>query len=288
MARIDVGDKAPEFDLEGTGAAPTGSTTVAATGWCSPSTPATSRRSARASSARTGTPRTGWMSSMRRSGGSHRSRSTRTSGSAAKYGLTVPLLADPDRDVIRAYGVLGPGGLVRRSIFIVDPGGHRPVPARRAARAPLPGRRGPRSALAGRRPLAGSHLTATVAPIEPAEFAVERQSRMLAGEALGEGPPIVLLHGITATRRYVVHGSKVLSRARIPTAHLRRARPRSLRSRRHPKRATPIRIWWRTSRSWSERSGGGAGASSWAATRWAPTPRSPTPSNTPSGSRASW
>ena len=41
----------------------------------------------------------------------------------AKYGLTVPLLADPDREMIRAYGVLGPGGMVRRSIFIVDPEG---------------------------------------------------------------------------------------------------------------------------------------------------------------------
>jgi thioredoxin-dependent peroxiredoxin len=40
-----------------------------------------------------------------------------------KYQLTVPLLADPDREVIRAYGVLGPGGLVRRSIFIIDPEG---------------------------------------------------------------------------------------------------------------------------------------------------------------------
>ena len=37
--------------------------------------------------------------------------------------LTVPLLADEDREVIRAYGVGAPGGLVRRSIFIVDPGG---------------------------------------------------------------------------------------------------------------------------------------------------------------------
>lgn len=37
-----------------------------------------------------------------------------------KYGLTVPLLADEDRSVIRRYGVLAPGGLVRRSIFIVD------------------------------------------------------------------------------------------------------------------------------------------------------------------------
>lgn len=39
----------------------------------------------------------------------------------AKHGLTVPLLADPERTMIRAYGVLGPGGMVRRSIFIVDP-----------------------------------------------------------------------------------------------------------------------------------------------------------------------
>jgi 3-oxoadipate enol-lactonase len=51
-----------------------------------------------------------------------------------------------------------------------------------------------------------------VAAIEPVEFAVERESRTLAGEAVGEGPSILLLHGITATRRYVVHGSKVLSR----------------------------------------------------------------------------
>ena len=41
----------------------------------------------------------------------------------AKHGLTVPLLADPERETIRAYGVLGPGGMVRRSIFIVDPQG---------------------------------------------------------------------------------------------------------------------------------------------------------------------
>ena len=41
----------------------------------------------------------------------------------ARHGLTVPLLADPERTMIRAYGVLGPGGLVRRSIFIVDPEG---------------------------------------------------------------------------------------------------------------------------------------------------------------------
>ena len=41
---------------------------------------------------------------------------------AAKHGLTVPLLADREKRVARAYGVLGPGGLVRRSIFLVDGG----------------------------------------------------------------------------------------------------------------------------------------------------------------------
>lgn len=35
----------------------------------------------------------------------------------------------------------------------------------------------------------------------------------LRGERDGEGPPIVLCHGITATRRYVLHGSRALERA---------------------------------------------------------------------------
>jgi 3-oxoadipate enol-lactonase len=48
---------------------------------------------------------------------------------------------------------------------------------------------------------------------EPDEIGVERGGWRLAGESLGSGPPVVLLHGITATRRYVVHGSKALARA---------------------------------------------------------------------------
>jgi len=36
---------------------------------------------------------------------------------------------------------------------------------------------------------------------------------VIRGESAGEGPPIVLCHGITATRRYVVHGSRSLERA---------------------------------------------------------------------------
>jgi pimeloyl-ACP methyl ester carboxylesterase len=48
--------------------------------------------------------------------------------------------------------------------------------------------------------------------IEPAIFEVESGGSQLAGETLGEGAPIVLLHGLTASRNYVVHGSKVLAR----------------------------------------------------------------------------
>ena len=35
----------------------------------------------------------------------------------------------------------------------------------------------------------------------------------LAGEEAGEGTPVVLLHGLTATRRYVVMGSRALERS---------------------------------------------------------------------------
>lgn len=49
------------------------------------------------------------------------------------------------------------------------------------------------------------------APPEPFELASETPA--IRGEGLGEGPPVVLAHGLTATRRYVVHGSKALARA---------------------------------------------------------------------------
>ena len=48
--------------------------------------------------------------------------------------------------------------------------------------------------------------------LEPRPFAVESDGVRLAGEEVGEGPPIVLLHGLTATRRYVLHGSLTLAR----------------------------------------------------------------------------
>lgn len=48
--------------------------------------------------------------------------------------------------------------------------------------------------------------------LEPEPFEVGPAPR-LRGEAEGEGPPVVLCHGITATRRYVLHGSRALARA---------------------------------------------------------------------------
>jgi len=47
---------------------------------------------------------------------------------------------------------------------------------------------------------------------EPRPFTVDGPPA-LQGESAGEGPPAVLCHGITATRRYVLHGSKALARA---------------------------------------------------------------------------
>jgi pimeloyl-ACP methyl ester carboxylesterase len=44
-------------------------------------------------------------------------------------------------------------------------------------------------------------------------LSVERTGVRLAGEEAGEGPPVVLLHGLTATRRYVVMGSRALERS---------------------------------------------------------------------------
>jgi pimeloyl-ACP methyl ester carboxylesterase len=53
-------------------------------------------------------------------------------------------------------------------------------------------------------------------PLEGRWFAVG-PAPTLRGEATGEGPPVVLCHGITATRRQVLHGSKALPRAGYET-----------------------------------------------------------------------
>jgi peroxiredoxin Q/BCP len=123
MARIGVGDMAPDFELHGTGGReyrldqcrghwlvlafyPGDFTPVCTRQFCSYRDAADRLDELDA---------TVWGISPQSLDSHERFRS--------KYELTVPLLADPDREVIRAYGVLGPGGLVRRSIFMVDPGG---------------------------------------------------------------------------------------------------------------------------------------------------------------------
>ena len=45
------------------------------------------------------------------------------------------------------------------------------------------------------------------------EIVIERAGVELAGDETGEGTPVVLLHGLTATRRYVVMGSRGLERS---------------------------------------------------------------------------
>jgi 3-oxoadipate enol-lactonase len=54
---------------------------------------------------------------------------------------------------------------------------------------------------------------------EPVPFTVAGPAANLRGESDGgeEGNPIVLLHGLTATRRYVVHGSRALPRSGFRT-----------------------------------------------------------------------
>lgn len=52
-----------------------------------------------------------------------------------------------------------------------------------------------------------------MAVAEPSPFELNQPGRpALRGESLGEGTPIFLCHGLTATRSYVVHGSKLLTR----------------------------------------------------------------------------
>ncbi len=39
---------------------------------------------------------------------------------AASNDLRIPLLSDADKRVARAFGVVGPGGFIRRALFLVD------------------------------------------------------------------------------------------------------------------------------------------------------------------------
>ncbi len=47
---------------------------------------------------------------------------------------------------------------------------------------------------------------------EPTPFEIRAGGVTLSGEKSGDGPPVVLLHGLTASRRYVLLGSRLLER----------------------------------------------------------------------------
>jgi thioredoxin-dependent peroxiredoxin len=123
MPRIEIGDRAPEFELAGTGsrryrlADQRGRWTILAF-YPGDFTPVCTRQlcSYRDASADLDGLDADVIGIAPQSVDSH-------DRFAAENGLTVPLLADPDHATSRAYGVLGPAGLVRRAIFIVDPEG---------------------------------------------------------------------------------------------------------------------------------------------------------------------
>ena len=51
--------------------------------------------------------------------------------------------------------------------------------------------------------------------VDVSPFTVDSGGVELSGERSGEGPAIVLMHGLTATRRYVVMGSRLLQRSGV-------------------------------------------------------------------------
>jgi peroxiredoxin Q/BCP len=123
MPKIEIGDRAPEFELEGTGGeryrlADRRGRWIVLAFYPGDFTPVCTRQfcSYRDAADRLDSLDAEVLGISPQSVSSH-DRFT------AEHSLTVPLLADPDHAVAKAYGVVGPGGLVRRSIFIVDPEG---------------------------------------------------------------------------------------------------------------------------------------------------------------------
>lgn len=123
MPKLDIGDRAPEFDLEGTGdrrdrlADHRGRWVILAF-YPGDFTPVCTRQFC---SYRDGADRLDELDADVI--GISPQSVTSHERFAAEHHLTVPLLADTEHATARAYGVVAPGGLVRRSIFIVDPDG---------------------------------------------------------------------------------------------------------------------------------------------------------------------
>ena len=120
MSKLRVGDEAPQFELEGTGPKTYRLSDYLGTGvilafYPGDFTPVCTRQfcSYRDDGDRLEALGVPMMGISPQSVESHERF-------AEKHGLTVPLLADPGKKVARAYGVVGPGGFIRRSVFLID------------------------------------------------------------------------------------------------------------------------------------------------------------------------
>jgi thioredoxin-dependent peroxiredoxin len=123
MAKLRVGDRAPEFELKGTGGKSYSLADFLSTGvilafYPGDFTPVCTKQfcSYRDDGDRLEALGVPMMGISPQTVDSHERF-------ADRHGLTVPLLSDPGKKVARSYGVVGPGGFIRRAVFLVDGAG---------------------------------------------------------------------------------------------------------------------------------------------------------------------
>jgi thioredoxin-dependent peroxiredoxin len=120
VAKVNVGDRAPDFELPGTGGRTYRLSDYASKGvilafYPGDFTPVCTRQfcSYRDAADRIGHLPVDLVGISPQSVESHE----RFRG---EHGLTIPLLADEAGEVARTYGVVGPKNFIRRSIFVID------------------------------------------------------------------------------------------------------------------------------------------------------------------------
>ena len=277
MAKVDVGDAAPDFELPGTGGRPTGSPTTAAASvilafYPGDFTPVCTKQFC--SYRDEGEPLDALGAEC---SGSRRSRSTRTSAWSRSSELNVPLLADEDLAVADATG--SPAGrAARRFTELKD----APAAASCSARSSSSTARGSSATATSRAPGAATRTSATssgpsprsLMPARAGAVRGRRPAPALRGESGGGGAagrPLPRDHRDPALRRPRLEGAGA---GRATGRLLRRARPRRVRPGPGRARVMDTRELVADLERVRRRRGGGGAASSSPATRWAPTRRS--------------